>query len=1225
MRIEEIRFKNLNSLVGEWHLDFTHPAFCAEGIFAITGPTGAGKTTLLDAICLALYGATPRLGRITRSENEIMSRRSGECFAEVVMATTKGRYRCHWYQHRSRKRPGGALQTAKHELSCADTGKIIAEKLQEVQERVEEICGMDFSRFCRSMMLAQGEFAAFLKATADERSEILEQITGSGMYSEISIMVHEKRREAAQKAETLKAEVGGMVFLSEEESKSLSERLTAARKEEAVKEKEAKRLQGDLDWRQRMAALEKEMASLGEEEAAFARRFAAFAPEQNRLAKAGKARELEGAVAGWRALRQAQAKDQETLATGRLHLPDLEAEVLKLRRKKADAKTHLSQASATWEKEGPKLKGIRLQDAKILELSRQEKARAEEGRRIFSAIGKGETEYKKAATEKEAALLEKEALSRWQATHAGDRELGAELAGITKDLHALFVLRKKGETARAAQCIAQKRVADCRQDQEKANIRVETLQAAAKGANARFETLIREQETVSSGRSLGEWSRRKEDCTRQGMLLEEAGRCVASLSAGETKQQAIALSLRDLAEKIRGLSCETEKKEGLLQTKTAAISHLEVEVRLRSRIRDLEAERKRLKKGEACPLCGATHHPYAIDSVPEVDETQKELAQEKSVAAELQEAISTEKIRLAQWRQEAVAQKEKEEEIQRLLAADRLRLETLGADLGIFFDGENAASLWQREKEANARKAASFTDTMAALEGLEKKIAGEKEKKEACEKEALAAERNLAEKDQRLAMATAELTRKEEEEKEIAKEEAAQGDRCLESLFPYGYSDLKDPRKVEADLLERKKRWEKKEAEEKSLSSALVQHKAQMETQEGILAVLREDADRNAESHQTVIRDLTAEKRERFGLFGEQDPDLVERTLQQAVESGAKEKEIAEKKVVAAEKEVAARKEVLAVVSEQIRDREKKLTHLEAQVKEALADAGFSGEAAWDAARLPQEAFADLEAMAAKLMQEKTELATRVKDRKEALEKEKEKERTTKSREGLQENMDGVQEALKALREEIGGIRQRFAEDASLQKRHAAQLTAISSQEAICRRWEDLHHLIGSADGRKYRNFAQGLTFEVMVAHANRQLSAMTDRYLLIRDEAAPLQLNVMDNWQAGEVRSTKNLSGGESFLVSLALALGLSHMASRNVRVDSLFLDEGFGTLDEEALETALATLGGLQQRGKLIGVISHVAELKDRIGTRIEVMPGRGGNSRISGPGCAMRQDAE
>ena len=128
----------------------------------------------------------------------------------------------------------------------------------------------------------------------------------------------------------------------------------------------------------------------------------------------------------------------------------------------------------------------------------------------------------------------------------------------------------------------------------------------------------------------------------------------------------------------------------------------------------------------------------------------------------------------------------------------------------------------------------------------------------------------------------------------------------------------------------------------------------------------------------------------------------------------------------------------------------------------------------------------------------------------------------------------------------------------------------------------------------------------------------MSERYLLIHDPQQPLALNVIDNYQAGEIRSTKNLSGGESFIVSLALALGLSSMASRKVRVDSLFLDEGFGSLDEDSMDIALETLAGLRQEGKLIGVISHMQALQERIPTRIRVEPLMGGKSRIIGPGC-------
>ncbi len=282
-----------------------------------------------------------------------------------------------------------------------------------------------------------------------------------------------------------------------------------------------------------------------------------------------------------------------------------------------------------------------------------------------------------------------------------------------------------------------------------------------------------------------------------------------------------------------------------------------------------------------------------------------------------------------------------------------------------------------------------------------------------------------------------------------------------------------------------------------------------------------------------------------------------------------------------------------------------------------IQSAGFADEADYLSSRLTEDERDALAEKEQNLLKEKTELEARRKDRADALAVEREKKLTDQSAETLAEKIAAGDAELKQLGLDIGGIHQILSDNEQQKSSQQERLKAIDLQQKECSRWDELHQLIGSADGKKFRNFAQGLTFEMMTAHANRRLREMTDRYLLIRDEEQPLELNVIDNYQAGEIRSTKNLSGGESFIVSLALALGLSQMASRNVRVDSLFLDEGFGTLDEDALETALETLAGLRQDGKLIGVISHVAALKERIGTRIEVIPGTGGSSRISGPG--------
>ena len=221
MKILSLRLKNLNSLKGEWKIDFTAEPFASNGLFAITGPTGAGKTTLLDAICLALYHRTPRMDKVG-GENELMTRHTAECLAEVEFEVKGQGYRAFWSQRRARDKADGALQGAKAELARLD-GEIITDKLSEKPKEVERLTGLDFGRFTKSMLLAQGGFAAFLEASANQRAELLEELTGTDIYGLISQRVFEQTREVRTALDQLRARAEGVELLDDEQRQALAD------------------------------------------------------------------------------------------------------------------------------------------------------------------------------------------------------------------------------------------------------------------------------------------------------------------------------------------------------------------------------------------------------------------------------------------------------------------------------------------------------------------------------------------------------------------------------------------------------------------------------------------------------------------------------------------------------------------------------------------------------------------------------------------------------------------------------------------------------------------------------------------------------------------------------------------------------------------------------------------------------------------------------------------
>jgi DNA repair protein SbcC/Rad50 len=1221
MRILQVRFKNLNSLVGEWAIDLAHPAFAADGIFAITGPTGAGKTTILDALCLALYGRTPRLTRVTKSSNEVMSRQTGECYAEVTFETQAGRYRCHWSQHRARKKPGGELQPPRHEIADADSGRIFDAKLRGVAEQIETATGMDFYRFTRSMLLAQGGFAAFLQAAPDERAPILEQITGTEIYSRISMRVHEQRSEARRKFDILTAEMAGMQLLSEADEMELNAGLARRCVQETASNQVIAQHKQAIAWIDGIDALRAELQCLDARQQVFQARRQAFQPELERLQRATRSLELSGEHAALSALRRAHETDAHDKRQCLLLLPIREAGV-----NQAYAASNLAAEMLENRKTEQREALLVIRSVRALDLQLREKeAPLKAARETIAAqekslamLGENCREDKRILGNQKQAHEE---ILRLLTHTCADETLVEHLAGIRGRFEALeHLMEQRGAKAEEVKA-AEREVAEATQVRTQYTAGLETCKRQQESLRNTLDQKQRELKTLLGDQALTEWRDRWSASKERKSLLEKATEAVLALAETQltlnglgSRHAVLSGSKTDLGAQLeihRKQHAGLERELHLLETQAALIKQ----------IQDFEQARHQLQDGQPCPLCGAREHPFARGNLPVADETAAALARARGDLKAATHTGTALVVKQAQILTELEQNGLRQEECTARIAAAQALIHHCRQALAIeAAEAEVEArlpNLYEENEEALTRAAR----IVQVAEALEKELGALRETLQAANESVAQVERETQKAAHQVTTAT--LTRERVAKDAEVLDNALQRARAhlLRELSAYGIDRL--PAEGLAPVLDtltaRRKQWLARQKEKAALERDIDAKEIQTRHQEAQMQALNLDTRKARELFGGLVRDRERLTQERYALFGDQHPDDAESRLGAIVEAAEKARDEARRTLGEAEKECAALKTRIAALEESMAARAGHLTTTEAAFALRLAACGFADEACYLAACLPEEERTALMLAARQLEDEHTELASQARDKNARLETERRKGVTERSREALEQALNTLETEHRDLQQEIGALRQKLKENQELKQRYEERAGLLDVQKRECARWDLLHELIGSADGKKYRNFAQSLTFDMMIGHANRQLQKMTDRYLLIRDDAQPLELNVIDNYQAGEIRSTKNLSGGESFIVSLSLALGLSHMASKNVRVDSLFLDEGFGTLDEEALDTALETLAGLRREGKLIGVISHVPALKERIGTQIEVIPRTGGRSVISGPGCS------
>ncbi|MDR2342928.1 MAG: AAA family ATPase [Spirochaetaceae bacterium] len=224
MKILNLTLKNINSLAGEWKIDFTDTAF-NNGLFILHGATGAGKTSILDALCLALYGKTSRQNSFNRSQNEVMTNGTSSCFAQVEFEAGGEQYRSYWEHKKSKSGTDFQSGCTRRFYRLGSAKTVLAEKIGEVNEQVISVLGMDFDQFTSAVLLPQGKFDAFLTAEKKQRSEILEKISRTQIYSKIGAAVHRRKSDEDIKVNSLKDKIEEIIVASPPEEAALHEKI----------------------------------------------------------------------------------------------------------------------------------------------------------------------------------------------------------------------------------------------------------------------------------------------------------------------------------------------------------------------------------------------------------------------------------------------------------------------------------------------------------------------------------------------------------------------------------------------------------------------------------------------------------------------------------------------------------------------------------------------------------------------------------------------------------------------------------------------------------------------------------------------------------------------------------------------------------------------------------------------------------------------------------------
>jgi exonuclease SbcC len=1250
MRILAIRGKNLASLAEPFEISFNSGPLAQAGLFAITGQTGAGKSTILDALCLALYDKIPRLpdghgfavGHKDEDENlrvtsndvrSILRRGTSNAYAEVdFIGKDKQHYRARWEVSKARGKADGRLQAQEVALTRIDDGQRIGQGKKNTLETISELIDLNFDQFRRSVLLAQGDFAAFLKAKKDERSSLLERITGTELYSELSIAAFERARQEKEALSQITNRLQDQIPLDTDARQLLEQRRDQCISQLADLDLQIDANQKIIDWYVELKKLQQ--AEQAARDSVAASQQAWDAAEADRLL----IRKVEAAQPLRPLLNQYQTANAEHV-DARQKLKDSSEQLLTVEANLQTAKMQLdgfaltlTEAERQQQQAQPILIKARALDTRIDIIRQAGETLTAEEKQLHEVLDAAEKEHRSLLIRQAEQTAALQQLNLWLEQNQVIKPIAAEWSRWDAELerHQALSDRKADGALKAEQLKLSLAKDECSLAELKLAVEDSHKKLGLhQQALAQLKTQDSRQSLEDLHQAKGELENKREQIILALNLANHGQELQQAIKQGKDELAVTELAVNDGAAQLQALN-QQQMANGIALTEAKKALEL-IQATMH---KNAEQFRALLQDDQPCPVCGALEHPWkdqasigdahgAAQSVRVAELENRHEALIKSIA-ELSKGVS-------QGQQQKIVLEGRLSEAQAKLEQCHNDWATLAIQDMAVTDAQLLPVLKSHEQQINSELEQIRQQEKAALE-LQKQLQAAQDQfnAEQCNKEKLSAE--YAELDKQCAKNKANLEHVSAGIQELDKQLQA-----IVELLAHPFrqldnwqSDLQDSTAgFRQDCAAKVQQFQRTEQQIEAAAKALEKINHDLKLAEQALNQCRQQ-------HRLKLDELNIQAAEQQKLSAEREAvlpnvtaDNYEQTINQNIQEARAVHQQAGHALNQAETELAAHKQNQQHWQTETVRRYSRLEEALATLSQSLA------KQAIDLEQLGQL----LEKDEQWLVEQKSQMAALERGLQESLALLKVKADDCLKHQQLRmvqvpqgaENPGGQSQYVELSEEDATKMSVQLQQQRQLahsqkeeqvlllreddKKIEAAQLlkAELDSQRERWEQWESLNELIGSKSGAKFRTFAQSLTLEALLAHSNRHLEDFARRYALQRVPGSDLELQIIDRDMADDVRSVHSLSGGESFLVSLALALGLASLSSNKTQVESLFIDEGFGSLDPETLDIAIASLDTLQALGRKVGVISHVPILVERIGAKVVVEKQGGGRSRV------------